>query len=240
MIDASVATLLHALETTSEDRAHAFEPGYEPINRDLAARSSRTVVDADNPLAVVVPRDAYIAVTGPGGTSYTRNGQLRFEDGALHAANGDAVLGWPPGANVNQPPIPLRADPVDAALGRCREIAVAPDGTLSYARTSVDAKRGKVGVEHVVVGRIALARFPAGTRLERAAADALVPGEGIEPSALAVPNTLGFGELSIHRREVASVDVVKATVRWAEAVQAYQALAQAQGAGIRTALDLVK
>ncbi len=241
MIDASVASMLHTLDTIGNDRAHAFDPGYEPVNRDLASRSTRTIADVDNPLAVIVPPGAYLAVQGPAGAAYSRDGQLRFEDGELRTSAGDTVLGWAPGANLNLPPQPLRADPVDAALGRCKDVSVAADGTLSYQRTAVDARHGRVGHEKVVIGRVALARFPAGTKLERAGNDAALPADGLAPAALAAPNTLGFGELRTHRREVASVDFVKATTRWTEAVQAYYALVEARSHdGSKTVMDLVK
>lgn len=240
MIDAASAALLHSVETLGDDRAHASDPGYEPINRDLASHSTRTIADTRDPLAVVPPTGTYLVTGGPEGRAYTRNGILQFEGGELRTSDGNPVLGWAPGANANDPPVPLRADPVDAATDRLRNAQIGSDGTVSYERTSVDARGGKVSSERVTLGRVALARLPAGTRVDRVANAEIAPaGEGAV--TVAPPGTLGFGELQTHRRELASVDAYKATVRWTEAVQAYYALVEArQHDGTQTAMDLVK
>jgi flagellar basal body rod protein FlgG len=225
MIEASSAKLLNEIDLLGADRAHAADDGYVPNDPDLASTMTETMSDPKHPLAIVLPQHAYLVVNGTQARAYSRNGDLRFVDGELQS--GESL-----GA--------LRADSVDVALGRVHDPEISSDGVVAYGRTTVDARNGHVSTQRVVVGKVALASFPAGTRLARVDNFSAAPAAGEQPN-LGVPGDARFARLRTHAREISSVDVHRATTRWTEAVAAYYALLDAKANnGAKTAMDLIK
>jgi flagellar basal body rod protein FlgG len=239
MIEASSAKLLNEIDLLGADRAHAADDGYVPNDPDLASTMTETMSDPKHPLAIVLPQHAYLVVNGTQARAYSRNGDLRFVDGELQTSDGKAVLGSGSGESGESLGA-LRADSVDVALGRVHDPEISSDGVVAYGRTTVDARNGHVSTQRVVVGKVALASFPAGTRLARVDNFSAAPAAGEQPN-LGVPGDARFARLRTHAREISSVDVHRATTRWTEAVAAYYALLDAKANnGAKTAMDLIK
>ena len=240
MIEASSANLLSEIDLLGQDRAHEHDAGYVPNDPDLASTVTETMSEPKHPLDVVLPQHAYLIVDGARGRAYSRNGDLQLTDGELRTADGKAVLGTSASGASNDSLGPLRADSVDVALGRVHDPEISSDGVVAYGRTTVDARNGHVSTQRVVIGKVALASFAAGTRLARVDNFSAAPTAGEQPN-LGIPGDARFARLRTHAREISSVDVYRATARWTEAVQAYYALLDAKvNSGAKTAMDLIK
>jgi flagellar basal body rod protein FlgG len=193
-----------------------------------------------DPLAVSAPEGAYFVTRDElGGTAYTRDGSFSLRDGALVDAGGRAVCGV---AAAGETPRGLRADPVDGALGRVREAHIERDGSLVYQRETVDPRSGMRESQRVVVGRVVLARFPAGTRL--AVDDA---GESTTPPhvtpELGLPGDANFAPIVPQQRERSRIDIDQSLTRLKDAYISFEALQAAEAANAhlkKTAMDLVK
>jgi hypothetical protein len=152
------------------------------------------------------------------------------------------VLGYPAAASVESSPQRLRVDPVDTALGRVNDAHVEADGTVAYTRTVIDPKTGKPAKERVAIGRVALARFPAGTELQRISATHAAPPYGVPPT-IGKPSEGSFGALATQSRDLGSVDFEAGLVQVREAFLALDGMsagAQADAREAKTALDLIK
>jgi len=218
VLNAATARALADIAARANDVLHAYDPGYIPQFGDAGVRER--VVRDDDPLAVVAPEGDYFVVAGASGERrYSRDGRLRFTDGRLQNSEGD-VLGFPPGAQQGSFPQQLRADPVDAALGRPIDVRVEADGGITYTRTVTDPRTMQRVAQRVDVGTIALARFPAGTNPLRAA---VAPHVGR-------PGTAGFGRLVSSARALGSIDVNLGIAKLQEAYLAFHALQAAQRA----------
>jgi len=240
VIDSNFSDAFARVAERQRDVLHAFEPGFEPERSDVAGRAG-TQPDA-NPLHVVAPEGAYFVAAGPGaGVSFSRAGAFEIASGELRFA-GDArpVLGFAigrPGAVV-----PLAVDPYDAALGHVSDARLEADGTFAYSRTAVDPRTGERRSERVAVGRIALARFPAGTQPERIDGTHVRPPAGVAP-VVGVPADGRFGGLTTHARDLGRVDVFAGLDRLREAyddLDAGRAAYKAHFAIDRTTMDLLK
>lgn len=231
MLNAATARALADVAARAGDVLHAYDPGYTARFGDAAVRD-RIVPDGD-PLAVAAPDGDYFIVAGSTGERrYSRDGRMFFADGRLQNAQGD-VLGFPSGARSGELPQPLRADSVDAALGRPIDVRVEAGGTVAYSRTTIDPRTMLRGTQRVVIGTVALARFPAGTNPLRAA---VAPYVG-------VPGEDGFGTLATRSRGLGSVDINLGLAKLQEAYLAFDALQAAQRARSeldKGAMDLVK
>jgi hypothetical protein len=156
--------------------------------------------------------------------------------------DGSAALGYPAGAAVNAAPQRLTIDPVDAALGRVDDAHIEADGTLAYLRTVIDPKTGKPSKERVTAGRVALARFPAGTQLQRVS-----PTHAVAPSGVAVmvgkPSEGVFGTLATQSRDAGSIDFEAGLDQIREAFLALDAMSasgQVEARESKVAVDLIK
>jgi hypothetical protein len=136
----------------------------------------------------------------------------------------------------------LSIDPVDAALGRASGVRIEADGSLTYERWTVDPRSGTRGSQRIVAGRLALARFPAGSALETARDGTLRAPAGVVPHTGA-PGDDGFAHLQPMRRTGFGIDLDASLARLKDAYDAFDALQAAQAARGRlgkTAMDLLK
>ncbi|HEY8297212.1 MAG TPA: hypothetical protein VIG32_04225 [Candidatus Baltobacteraceae bacterium] len=238
LISPPIAQAFTDISARERDLSRAFTPGAVPEKSDVAKGSSSTY--ALDPLAVAAPPDAYFVTVGEAGKlRYDRAGTLQFRDGALLGAGGRPMMGY---RDARSTLAPLRADPVDVALGYASDPRVDGDGAVTYARETIDPRTGAREVRRVCLGRIALARFAAGTKLQ--------PFDGT--SFGAPPETaphLGrarddnFGPLTPHARAGSGIDIDLGLQRLQEAYLAFDALRVADHAktGVeKTAMDLLK
>jgi len=233
-----IGDALARIEARADDLQHLFEGGFEPGDaRSLRAPSALPYLD---PLSVVAPDGAYfVALDARGRSSFTRDGAFSFDDGTLRGRDGSAILGSRPGGDS---PVPLRADAVDLALGRVTSASIGRDGTLAYERSVVDPRSGERRTERVVVGSLALARFPAGTQPLRRDPTHVVAPPGVAP----VFGRAGgdeFGALTNFARDRGRLDPLAGLERLEEAYLSFEAIRAAgfAHAGLeRGALDLVK
>lgn len=235
-------TMSAALERIAEraaDVRRAFTPGAMPQHDDVATAASASSFTLE-PLSVAAPDGAYFATVGPNGKpSYTRDGSFRVVGGTLVDGNGRAVLGLRESSDV---PGELCIDPVDAALGRAQNVRLEPDGSFVYSRGAIDPRSGARETQRVVVGRLALARFPVGTKFATGDGTSFTPPLGVVPhTGLAGDGT--FASLRPMQRERSRVDLDRSLARLKEAYAAFDALQAAETAKERlgkTAMDLVK
>jgi flagellar basal body rod protein FlgG len=238
MMPQGIADALGRIELQSQDVLGGFEAGFEPVDgRSRLGRGASA--PSFDPLSVVGPDGSYFVTENAGGVSYSRDGSFTFDDGTLRARDGAPVLGYGDGKG---PPMQLRADPLDVALRRIGNPRIDRDGTLSYERSSLDPRTAERRFERVRVGRVALARFPAGTQPVRRDALHVVAPRGVAAS-LARPGESDFGFVTPFARDLGRVDMVAGLERLQEAYLSYEALRSAGQARVgleRSAMDLVK
>ena len=239
MIDPAVSAGLGRIAARERDVIHAFDPAFVPEANDVA-RAASFVPDAD-PLGFALPDGTFVVTPGPGGAlAFSRDGAYALGDGTLRASDGAPVLGFAVGDRSALGP--LRVDPYDAALGRVARPRVEADGTFAYTRTTVDPRTGESRTENVAVGRIALARFPAGTQPTRVDARHVAPPPGVR-ARVGVPGEAGFPHLATHARDLGRVDIVLGLEKLREAYVAFEALRaanHARGGVEKTTMDLLK
>jgi len=236
-LNATMSAALDRIAERASDVRRAFEPGAVPAFDDVAASS--TPVPALDPLSVAIPNDAYLIVRGEKGDAYTRDGSLSLRDGRLLDAAGRPVLGTAPGGGALAE---LSIDPIDAALGRADAARVEADGSVTYERWTTDPRSGVREAQRVVSGRVALARFPAGSRLVAARAGSLTAPLGVAPH-VGAPADGSFAALQTMHRTGFGVDVDASLARLKDAYVAFDALQAAEAAKGhlgKTALDLLK
>lgn len=238
-LNPGLSTALDRIAERAADVRRAYTPGALPVHDDVATGTTASDAALD-PLAAVAP-DATYFITGDddGRRAYTRDGSFALHQGRLVDGSGRAVFGL---RDAGGTLATLSIDPVDEALGRVREAGIDPDGTLSYRREVVDPRSGASELQRVVCGRIALARFPAGTRLESSDGS-----HGVAPAGVEVRNGLPgdgeFASLAPMRRERSRINIDESLVRLKEAYLAFDALQAAETAKAhlgKTAMDLLK
>lgn len=238
LIDAATAAAVDRIAERAADANAAFVPGALPRFGDVAtaAPSSRFVLD---PLSVAPPESAFFVLRDERGrTAYSQDGGFAIRDGALSTQLGRPVLGYASPRGTLQE---LRPDAVDLALGRVTDARVETDGTFAYARRIVDPISGAAENERVVVGRIALARFAAGTPIRSTSAGVTVPPECIPH--VGVPEDGNFSAVTPMRRQSSRIDLDTSLDRLKDAYLALDAIAAAQRAQFstgKTAMDLLK
>jgi flagellar basal body rod protein FlgG len=237
-LNPSLSTALDRIAERAADVRRAYTPGALPVHDDVAAAATVSDFTLD-PLAVVAPDGAYFVTVDDGGReSYTRDGTLELRGGRLVDGSGHPILG----ARADGTLSALAVDPVDEALGRVRDAAVERDGSFVYRREIVDPRSAVSGVQRIVAGLIALARFPAGTRLESTDGSHFVA-----PPGVIVQNGRAsdgdFGALVPMRRERSRIDIDESLLRLKEAYLTFDALQAAEAAKAhlcKTAMDLLK
>jgi len=185
------------------------------------------------------PQDAYFITRDEGGRRlFMRCSGLYLNGANLTDGNGHPVLGY---ANPEGALQPLRVDPVDASLGLAQNARVASDGTVTYDRSIIDPATGDRSFQHLTIGRLALARFPAGTRLGGEDSYAPAPA-GIAPH-VGGPGDGAFAPLQLLPQTDRNGDLDSGLARLQEAYLALDALraaGAAQGNVQKTVMDLLK
>ena len=239
LIDASTSAALDRIAQRAADVQRAFVPGAVPVNGDVATAHAGSAPAID-PLCVTAPDGAYFLTTDERGRlCYTRDGSFSLNDGALAGGNGRAMLGY---TSAHGAPEALRVDAIDGALGRANGARVDADGTLAYDRDVIDPRSGERRAERVVVGHLALARFPAATNLVAVDANHVAAPPGTTPH-VGRPGDGNFGRLTPFARERSRVDLDESLRRLKDAYLAFDALQaahKAQGHLGKTAMDLLK
>jgi len=238
-LNPALTSALDRITERASDVRRAFDPGALPQHDDVAVARAGSDFTLD-PLSVALPDRSYLVTADARGNfCYSRNGSMHVRDGRLLDAQGNPVLGWRYGSAALSE---LQIDPVDEALGRADGMAVEPDGSVAYTRTAIDPRAGQRELQRVVVGRIALARFPAATRLQPAGAEHFVPPEGVI-AYTGKAGSDGFGLLQPMRRAHSNIDIDESLDRLKAAYTAFDALTAAEMAKYhlgKTAMDLVK
>jgi flagellar basal body rod protein FlgG len=238
-LNPAMSAALERIADRASDVRRAFVPGAAPRNGDVATAAPASQFTLD-PLSVSAPRDAFFITRDErGGYAYTRNGSFRIARGVLVDARGRALLGR---TFANGPLAELRVDPVDAALNRASGARIEADGTLVYQRPALDPRTGTRELQRVAAGRLALARFPAATKLEGDPGGSYGAPPGVAPH-IGVAGDATFAAISPMQRERSRVDLDASLARLKEAYVAFDALTAAQIAKDRfgkSAMDLVK
>lgn len=232
-VSPAAAAAMTRIAERARDVERAFGPGARPEFDDAArAETSYPTLDA---LSAVAPEGAYFAVREPSGrVAYTRDGSFTLRDGVLSTRDGSTVLGVSRGRQLTD----VAVDPVDFALGNARDARLDRSGALVFNRRVVDPRTGAGESVRVVAGRVALARFPAGTRLS---SDGEAPA-GVTPS-YGLPGDGVFSALVTMRREGSGIDIDRGLDRLRTAYRQLDAVQGALAAQYRfdkTAMDVVK
>jgi len=237
-LNAAMSAALDRITERAADVRRAFTPGAVPEHDDVLTSAASSDFTLD-PLAVSAPDHAYFITTDDRGrTAYTRDGALSIRSGALVDGDGRSVCGV---RATGDAPAGLCVDPVDQALGRVRDAHVERDGTFVYRRETIDPRTGARESQRVVVGRIALARFPGGTRL-RGNGDELQAPAGVTPE-IGLPGDGRFPPVVPMQRDRSRIDIDESLVRLKDAYLTFDALQAAEAAKShagKTAMDLVK
>jgi flagellar basal body rod protein FlgG len=238
-LSSSLNAALDRIAERAADVRRAYTPGAVPQHDDVARPTTLSDFTLD-PLAVTAPDGVYfITSDDQGRTAYTRDGAFQLRGGKLADADGQFILGERTQAGALGE---LAVDPVDEALGRIQEPGIERDGSFVYRRDTVDPRSGSRESQRVVVGRIALARFPAGTRLETTdGTHCIAPGGVIAQRGFAAER--GFAPLTPMHRERSRIDIDESLVRLKDAYLAFDALQAAEAARAhlgKTAMDLLK
>lgn len=238
-LNPSLTAALDRITDRAADVRRAFTPGSFPKNDDVASTASLPAFTLD-PLSVAAAKDAYFLVrTSAGEMAYTSDGAFHMNSGVLVDAQDRPVLGT---RAVGTPLTELRVDDVDEALNRVREARIDADGTLSYVRTVIDPRSGRRETRRVSSGRVAIAKFPAATKLKTEDGSTGFAPEGVLPH-VGSPGESGLPSIAPMRRSAGGVDLDESLARLKAAYVAFDALSAAETAksGLgKVALDLVK
>ena len=237
-LNPSLTAALDRIAERAADVRRAYTPGAIPQHDDVATPSRVSDFTLD-PLCVVAPELSYFMARGEHGKIlYTRDGAFALRDGTLVDQDGHAILGRKtPSSALGE----LHVDRVDGAIGDVAA-AIESDGSLVYYRSVVDPRTAKRERQRIVVGQLALARFPAGTRLEMADGSLSGAPAGVTPQ-VGVPGDGTFTPLIPMRRERSGISVDESLARLKEAYLAFDALQAAEMAKAhlgKTAMDLLK
>jgi flagellar basal body rod protein FlgG len=239
MIDAATMAGLARIAARERDVAHAYEPGFVPESDDVAA-APRAIRSAD-PLSVAAPAGAYFVTPGSAGAvRFTRDGTFGVIEGLLCGPDGRPVLGFALGSRGAL--APLRIDAYDRALGRASGARIGADGTFSYLRTAIDPRTGERRSERIAVGKLGLARFPAGTQPLRLDATHVAAPAGVK-AQVGAPADGAFAPLITGARDLGNVDIVAGLKKMREAYDTFEAMRavqRARGSDEKTTMDLVK
>jgi len=238
MIAANVSRALDDIAARERDLRNAYAPGAVAEHGDVA-RDAQSTYTLD-PLSTSAVDGTYFAVRDHAGrTLFTRDGSFALRDGVLVDRHGFGVLGY---ARENAALTPLRIDPLDAAFGAASSARIEADGSLCSDRTSVDPRSGQGRTRVLSFGRLALARFPAGTRLQPSDGQHLSAPAGIPPH-FGKAGDGNFPFLKPHARESSGIDIDASIERLQEAyvaLDAIRAAGKAHGTVQKVAMDLLK
>ena len=137
---------------------------------------------------------------------------------------------------------PLHADPVDEALGLVRDARIESDGSVTYERAAIDPRTGRRETRRIAMGRLALARFAPGTKLQAVDAQHAAAPAGVAPH-FGRAGDGNFGEIACFARESSGIDIEAGLERLQEAylaLDAIRAAGQARFGLEKTTMDLLK
>ena len=239
IVNSSTSDALEYISERAKDVYQSYTPGARSNYGDVMNKraAARAVLD---PLSATPPDEAYFLTTDDRGRRcYTQNGNLRVVNGTICGVDGRPMLGV---TTPNGAPAELRVDTIDSALGRIDALHIEADGSVTYRRTSIDPKTGRRENERVVIGRLALARFPAATKLIQLDASHGLAPSGVVPH-IGLPGDGNFGPLEPMHQTASRIDIDRSLDRLNDAYLAFDALQaahKAQGALGKTAMDLLK
>lgn len=237
-LNPNLGAALDRIEERTADVRRAFMAGALPQRDDIATAAPVTTFTLD-PLSVSAPEGTYFVTrSARGDLGYTRDGSFALRGGRLIDEGGNAVQGTLSDGRLAD----VTIDPIDGALARVADERVDVDGTLSYARITVDPRSSGRRLQRVAAGRLALARFPAGTRMASIDGLSYLPPSGVA-AEIGVPNADGMGALVPMHRDRSRINIDRSLMRLKEAYMAFDALHAAESAKShlgKTAMDLVK
>jgi flagellar basal body rod protein FlgG len=220
------------------DVLQAYAAGAAPERGDVAKQE--TVEHALDPLSVAPPADAFFITSDDRGRYlFTRDGGFSLQGGMLVDAQARPVLGYTDNTATLQP---LRADSVDIALGYANSARIDADGTISYERMTIDPRTGRREALRAVIGRLALARFAPGTKLQTVDPQHVTAPLGVAPH-IGSAGDGNFGAVTPFARESSGIDIEIGLQRLQEAylaLDAIRAAGKAQGSVEKTTMDLLK
>ncbi|HEX3368434.1 MAG TPA: hypothetical protein VHS56_02580 [Candidatus Cybelea sp.] len=236
-LNPALSAALDRITERAADVRRAFVPGSVPQHDDVATPAAISDFTLD-PLSVYAPGGVYfVARDARGESGFTSDGSFALRDGRLEDRDGRAICG----RDDSDRPVELRVDSIDEALGRAANARIEADGSLVYERTSIDPRSGMRASRRIVAGRLALARFPAGTRLSEKDGLRVAP-PGVD-AQLGTAGRDGFAALEPLHRSRSRVDLDESLARLKEAYIAFDALQAAETAKGhlgKTAMDLLK
>lgn len=238
LISNATTRALDEIAVRERDVMKAYTPGAAPQRGDVAAPMNAQPVQ--DPLCVAPPSGSYFVTSDDRGRLlFTRDGAFTLRNGDLVDAQGQPVLGY---TRDGAPLEPLRADPVDAALGYTSTARVEADGTVTYERATIDPRTGQRETQRATIGRLALARFAPGTKFQAVDPQHVAPPQGIAPH-FGQAGDGNFGALTPFARESSGIDIDLGLQRLQEAylaLDAIRAAGKAQGSVEKTTMDLLK
>lgn len=237
-IDPAIAHEFSVIASRERDLRAAYTPGATPVNSDLFTMP-RSHADLD-PASASAPEGLYfVRRSDDGKRIYSTDGHIRVRSGAIVDANGYAILGK---VSHDAQLTVLHIDAVDAALHRVQNLRIDADGNVRYDRPVVEPRTGARVQQEILVGRVALARFPAGTELRAFDPSHSVPPPGVLPH-IGYAGDGTFASLQTAHRTTSSIDIDRGVERLQEAYLALDAMESAHKARSdvqKTTMDLVK
>jgi flagellar basal body rod protein FlgG len=238
-LNPALSAALDRISERAEDVRRAFTPGTVARYDDVATARPSSEFTLD-PLAVSAADGLYFVTRNERGeVSYTRDGSFALRNGRLVNGEGEPIRGFAASGNELSD---LKIDAVDEALGRASDPQIERDGSFVYARVTIDPRSGLRKTQRVVAGRVALARFPAGTRLATTDGSRCIPPPGVQPQ-LALAGDANFPALRPMHRERSRINLDESLVKLNDAYIAFDALRAAEQAKAnlgKAAMDLVK
>ena len=237
MISSATVQALNEIDVRESELQAAFTPGADAIFSENATQAS---LEPDlSPLSVALQGNAYFVLRDVSGREMlTRNGVFAIVNGSLVDQSGTPVLGFKHSDVLT----PLTIDPIDNALDRVRNLHIDNKGELAYERMTIDPATRQTERSKVVVGKLALARFSAATRLHEIDPTHWQAPDGVPPH-LGMPADGNFLTLATHARQRSRIDLLTGIDRLQESYMAFDALKAANTAQGRTekiAMDLLK
>ncbi|HEY2555290.1 MAG TPA: hypothetical protein VGI15_08560 [Candidatus Cybelea sp.] len=236
-LNPALSAALDRITERAADVRRAFVPGSVPQHDDVATPAAISDFTLD-PLSVYAAGGVYfVARDARGEAGFTSDGSFALRNGRLEDRVGRAICGLDGSDRL----VELRVDSIDEALGRAAYARLEADGSLVYERTSIDPRSGMRATRRIVAGRLALARFPAGTRLSEKDGLRVAP-PGVDAQMGAAGHD-GFAALEPLHRSRSRVDIDESLARLKEAYIAFDALQAAETAKGhlgKTAMDLLK
>lgn len=238
LISNAVTRAMDEVAVRERDVLQAYAPGAMPERGDVAKTAA--FVPALDPFSVAAPDGAYLITSDDRARMlFTRDGTLSIRNGTVVDSQGRAMLGY---SADGSPLEPLTVDPVDAALGFAASARIEPDGSVTYERATIDPRTGRRDVQRTSAGRLALARFAPGTKLQAVDAQHAAAPLGIMPH-IGRAGDGNFGAITPFAREESGIDIDAGLQRLEEAylaLDAIRAAGAAQGAVAKTTMDLLK